>query len=197
MKFGYARVSSKDQNLDRQLAALKKAGCEEIFSEKISGKNLDRPQLQKLLSIIHIGDEVVVQDLDRLGRNNHDITSVMNQIREKDATFEVLSLPSFDGVENKNLKALLNNLIIEIYKYQAEEERAKIKERQRQGIKIAKANGRYKGQPARYSATSRDARGRYIYGQIVSKLNDGVGVTTISKELGINRTTIYRIKHTL
>lgn len=196
MKFGYARVSTTDQNLDRQILALKNAGCEMIFQEKISGKNLERPELKKLLDMVHVGDEIIVLDLDRLGRNNHDITKVLDAIRAKQATFRALSLPSFDGIEDANLRALLNNLIIEIYKYQAESERKEIRYRQRQGIEIAKAKGRYKGQPKKYAPDSNDLRGRYIYNEVVRKLSEGMGVTEISKQLGLNRMTIYRIKST-
>ncbi|USS90001.1 recombinase family protein [Fructilactobacillus cliffordii] len=191
MKFGYARVSSASQNLDRQIKALKKDGCEQIYQEKISGKNLDRPELKKLLQIIHVGDEVVVLDLDRLGRNNQDITSVMNQIREKQATFRVLSLPSFDGVTDPNLKALLNNLIIEIYKYQAEAERQKIIERQRQGIEIAKQNGSYRGRETKYSLKSKNAQGRLIAQRMLNMFTDGYGNSQIARELGVSRKTVY------
>ncbi|WP_395319781.1 recombinase family protein [Fructilactobacillus frigidiflavus] len=191
MKFGYARVSSENQNLDRQIEALKKDGCEYIYQEKISGKNLIRPQLQKLLQIVHINDEIVVLDLDRLGRNNNDITNVMNQIREKQATFRVLSLPSFDGVSDLNLKSLLNNLIIEIYKYQAEAERQKIKERQRQGIEIAKRNGVYKGGSTKYSLSSNNPQGRILAKKMIEMFDQGLGNSAISKSLGVSRQTVY------
>ncbi|KRN79572.1 transposase [Fructilactobacillus lindneri DSM 20690 = JCM 11027] len=191
MKFGYARVSSESQNLDRQIMALKQDGCECIYKEKISGKNLDRPELKKLLKIIHINDEIVVLDLDRLGRNNNDITSVMNKVREKQATFRVLSLPSFDGVADPNLKALLNNLIIEIYKYQAEAERQKIKERQRQGIEIAKKNGVYTGGTAKYSLNSNNPQGIILAKKMIEMFEQGIGNSEISKLLGISRQTVY------
>lgn len=191
MKFGYARVSSEGQNLERQIKALTKNGCEYIYQEKLSGKNLNRPELQKLLQTVHINDEIVVLDLDRLGRNNNDITNVMNQIREKRATFRVLSLPSFDGVSDSNLKSLLNNLIIEIYKYQAEAERQKIKERQRQGIEIAKSNGIYKGSTAKYSLSSNNPQGRILAKQMIEMFEQGFGNSEISKTLGISRQTVY------
>ncbi|HFI0329232.1 TPA: recombinase family protein [Streptococcus suis] len=112
---------------------------------KISGKDTDRPGLKSLLSFIREGDIVVVSELDRLGRNNKELTEVMSIIQSKGATIEILSLPSLSGIEDENLRRLLNNLIIEIYKYQAEAERVRILERQREGIEIAKRKGRYKG----------------------------------------------------
>ena len=142
-RIGYVRVSSSDQNLDRQVENLK--GVFKVFSDKLSGKSTDRPGLKALLSFIREGDIVVVSDLDRLGRNNKELTEVMSIIQSKGATIEILSLPSLSGIEDENLRRLLNNLIIELYKYQAEAERIKILERQREGIEIAKRKGRYKG----------------------------------------------------
>lgn len=142
-KIGYVRVSSRDQNMDRQVENLK--GVFKVFSDKLSGKSTDRPGLKALLSFIREGDIVVVSELDRLGRNNKELTEVMSIIQSKGATIEILSLPSLSGIEDENLRRLLNNLIIELYKYQAEAERIKILERQREGIEIAKRKGRYKG----------------------------------------------------
>ncbi|MCM6809234.1 recombinase family protein, partial [Pediococcus pentosaceus] len=126
MKIGYARVSTTDQNLDRQIFALKKAGVQKIFEEKISGKNTERPKLKKMLEYIHDDDVVTVISLDRLGRNSHDLTDVIDKIRRRGAVLDVLDLPTFAGVEDGNLRALLTNLVLEIYKYTAEEERQKI-----------------------------------------------------------------------
>ncbi|MGQ7396098.1 recombinase family protein [Streptococcus suis] len=142
-RIGYVRVSSSDQNLDRQVENLK--GVFKVFSDKLSGKDTHRPGLKSLLSFIREGDIVVVSELDRLGRNNKELTEVMSIIQSKGATIEILSLPSLSGIEDENLRRLLNNLIIELYKYQAEAERIKILERQREGIEIAKRKGRYKG----------------------------------------------------
>ena len=129
-KIGYARVSSKEQHLDRQLAALK--DVDKLFTDKLSGANTNRPELQKMLAYIREGDIV------RLGRNNHDLTKIMNSIQNKGATLDVLNLPSMTGIADPNLRQLMTNLIIELYKYQAESERKRIIERQQQGIALAK-----------------------------------------------------------
>lgn len=147
-KIGYARVSSKEQNLDRQLEALE--GVSRVFSDKASGQNADRPQLKAMLDYIRDGDIVVVTELDRLGRNNKDLTEIMDTIQQKGATLEALNLPTMSGIEDENLRRLINNLVIELYKYQAEAERKRIKERQAQGIELAKKKGRYTGRKSKF-----------------------------------------------
>ena len=117
-RIGYARVSSTDQHLDRQLKAL--IHCSRIFTDKLSGIDRNRPGLQNLLDFIREGDIVVITELKRLGRNNKELTQVMNDIQMKDATIEVLKLPTLNGIENENLHRLLNNMIIELYEYQAQ-----------------------------------------------------------------------------
>ena len=147
-KIGYARVSSKEQNLERQIKALE--GVSKVFSDKVSGQSTERPQLQAVLDYLREGDVVVVTELDRLGRNSKDLTSLMNQIQQKGATLEVLNLPSMNGIEDENLRRLINNLVIELYKYQAESDRKRIRERQAQGIAIAKQKGLFKGRQPNY-----------------------------------------------
>lgn len=147
-KIGYARVSSKEQNLDRQLEALQSVS--KVFSDKASGQSTERPQLQAMLDYLREGDIVIVTELDRLGRNNKDLTEIMNAIQQKGATLEVLNLPSMNGIEDENLRRLINNLVVELYKYQAESERKRIKERQAQGIELAKKKGRFTGRKSTY-----------------------------------------------
>ncbi|MBD5854124.1 MULTISPECIES: recombinase family protein [Lactobacillales] len=147
-KIGYARVSSKEQNLDRQLEALQSVS--KVFSDKLSGQSTERPQLQAMLDYLREGDIVIVTELDRLGRNNKDLTEIMNVIQQKGATLEVLNLPSMNGIEDENLRRLINNLVVELYKYQAESERKRIKERQAQGIELAKKKGRFTGRKSTF-----------------------------------------------
>lgn len=147
-KIGYARVSSKEQNLDRQLEALQSVS--KVFSDKASGQSTERPQLQAMLDYLREGDIVIVTELDRLGRNNKDLTEIMNAIQQKGATLEVLNLPSMNGIEDENLRRLINNLVVELYKYQAESERKRIKERQAQGIELAKRKGRFTGRKSTF-----------------------------------------------
>ena len=93
MKFGYARVSTLEQNLDLQLRALEKAGCKKIFREKVSGANRDRPQFQRMLDQIRAGDTIVIWKLDRLARSTRDLLETMETIREAVGKFQSLSEP--------------------------------------------------------------------------------------------------------
>lgn len=202
MKIGYARVSTTDQNLDCQLEQLQKADCKKIFQEKISGKNANRPQLQAMLDFIREDDEVVVISMDRLGRNSRDISNIIEQIKQKEATINILDLPSFEGIKDRNLKNLLTNLVLEIQKYTAEQERKTILERQKQGIKIAKERGVYKGGVVQYSKDSKDPKRRLIYNTVVELLRrkangEPITIKQIADQVGITRNTIYRIKKEL
>ncbi|MDT9554873.1 recombinase family protein [Streptococcus mutans] len=186
VKIGYARVSTSDQNIDRQLEQLK--AVDKLFQEAISGANKDRPQLQALLSYIREGDIVVVTELERLGRNNKELTEVMNTIQEKGATLEVLNLPTLRGITDDNLRRLLNNLILELYKYQAQAERGRIKERQAQGIAIAKTQGKYKGRKALFSDD--DSRLQHAF-ELYQK---GYTDKDVAKLTGINECTFRRYR---
>ncbi|MFT8867687.1 recombinase family protein [Liquorilactobacillus nagelii] len=199
-KIGYARVSTRDQNLARQLEQLKSAGVTKIFQEKISGKDSDRPQLQKMLNYLRDDDEVIVVSLDRLGRNSKDLTDIIEAIRHQGATLNVLNLPSFAGIEDPNLRNLITNIIVELYKYIAQEERETIRERQRQGIEIAKKQGKYKGKVREYGPDSPNRQKRYIYKEACKLLdqkkagNADLTKRQIARMLGIAPVTLYRIE---
>jgi DNA invertase Pin-like site-specific DNA recombinase len=96
MIFGYARVSTKEQNLNLQSDALKKAGCERIFQEKVSGRSPNRPELLKLLEQIRPGDTLIVFSVDRLGRTTRELIILLNDFKEKGITFKSLSEGIFD-----------------------------------------------------------------------------------------------------
>ena len=188
-KIGYARVSSKEQHLDRQLAALK--DVDKLFTDKLSGANTKRPELQKMLAYIREGDIVMVTELDRLGRNNQDLTKIMNTIQNKGATLDVLNLPSMTGIADPNLRRLMTNLIIELYKYQAESERKLIIERQQQGIALAKQQGKYHGRKPQYSKD--DPRLQHAF----KLYQNGMSDADVARNTGIKRTTFirYRVKY--
>nr|WP_086332000.1 recombinase family protein [Enterococcus sp. 4G2_DIV0659]OTO03050.1 resolvase [Enterococcus sp. 4G2_DIV0659] len=187
-KIGYARVSSKEQNLDRQLVALE--GVSKVFSDKLSGQDTKRPQLKAMLDYIRDGDIVVVTELDRLGRNNKDLTEIMGSIQQKGATLEVLNLPTLQGIEDDNLRRLINNLMLELYKYQAESERKRIKERQAQGIEIAKKKGKFPGRKPKFSPDNQ----QLAHALELSK--QGLNDSDVSRATGIDRITFrrYRLK---
>lgn len=185
-KIGYARVSTTDQNLDRQLDQLKHV--DRLFQEAVSGVSKDRPQLKAMLDYIREGDIVVVTELERLGRNNQELTEVMNQIQTKGATLEVLNLPTLRGIEDDNLRRLLNNLILELYKYQAQAERERIKERQAQGIAIAKTQGKYQGRKSLF--TEDDSRLKHAFELYLSGMSD----KDVAGLTGINERTFRRYR---
>lgn len=190
-KIGYARVSSKEQNLDRQLQALESVS--KVFSDKLSGATTERPQLKAMLDFIRDGDIVVVAELDRLGRNNKDLTEIMNVIQQKGATLEVLNLPSMNGISDDNLRRLINNLVIELYKYQAESERKRIKESQAQGIALAKEKGKFKGGQRKFKEN--DPRLKLAFDLFLSGKTD----KEVEEQTGINRRTFrrYRERHNI
>ncbi|EPN5990347.1 recombinase family protein [Enterococcus faecalis] len=188
-KIGYARVSSVDQNLDRQLELLSQ--CDKIFTDKVSGKDTNRDGFQEMMKFIRESDIIVVTELKRLGRNNKELTETMNLIQMKKATLEVLNLPSLTGITDDNLRRLLNNLIIELYKYQAEEERRYIRETQQQGITLAKAKGKYRGGKPKYREN--DPRLQLAFKLFLAGSTD----KEVEEQTGINRRTFrrYRMKY--
>lgn len=187
-KIGYARVSSRSQNLDRQLTILRNKHVDKIFADKLSGATTKRPELQKMLAYIREGDIVLVTELDRLGRNNQDLTKIMNTIQNKGATLDVLNLPSMTGIGDPNLRQLMTNLIIELYKYQAESERKRIIERQQQGIALAKRQGKYHGRKPQYAKD--DPRLLHAF----KLYQNGMSDMDVARNTGIKRTTFIRYR---
>lgn len=191
-KIGYARVSSLDQNIDRQIQVLEKQTTK-IFTDKESGTSRKRQGLKELLDYIRTDDIVVVTELDRLSRNNEHLTEIMGIIQSKGATLEVLNFPSLLGIKDDNLRKLLNNLILEIIKYQAQAERDRIRERQRQGIELAKKRGRYKGRKPLFKRDDKKlihAFELYLGGKTDKE---------VEEMTGINRVTFrrYRLKYNI
>lgn len=136
MKHAYARCSSRDQNLARQLEALEKFGVDIIYQEKISGKDANRPELQRMLSSLKAGDIVVVLEISRLGRSLHDLINIVNLIKETGCTFICLK----EGIDTSTA---MGRLLFNIMGSFAEMERENILERQRDGIRIAREQGKY------------------------------------------------------
>lgn len=199
MKIGYARVSSASQNLDRQINNLKDVGCQKIFTEKMSGKNIkDRPILQEALNYCREQDIFIVESLDRLGRNYDEVIQTIQLLKQKDVQLIITSLPIMqDIIGNELMDKFVKDLIIQILAMISEQERAESKRRQAQGIAIAKEKGIYKGKPLEYSATARNPQKRQIYFSIVEALNNNMSVSKIAKTYGISRKTVYRIKNQL
>lgn len=197
MKVGYARVSTTDQNLDRQIEALEQAGTEKIFQEKMSGKSMtERLELQKALQFLREKDTLIVESLDRLGRNYDDIVQTVQKLDQKEVGLIVLNLPILNQeMGDPNLQKLIRNMIVQLLSWTAQNEREEIKRKQRQGIEIAKRKGHYKGRPVKYSAEAKNPRDRMIYHVIVNKLKQEEPIKKIAEETGVTRDTVYRIKN--
>ena len=149
--FGYCRVSSTDQKEDRQLEAMLELGINErdIFVDKCSGKNFDRPQYQALKVQLREGDILVIKSIDRLGRNYKQICEEWREItREIKANIKVLDMPVLDTTRTEGLIGeVISDIVLQLLSYVAEQERAFIKQRQAEGIKLAKEKGKRLGKP--------------------------------------------------
>lgn len=140
MKIGYARVSTKEQNLDLQIEALQNVGCEMIYQEKISGSTKNRPELENMLNHLRSGDEVYVWRLDRLGRSLRHIIDLVVSLNEKEIIIKGIS----DGVDTSTMSG---RLFVNIMASLAEYERELIRERTNAGLKSARARGKKGGRP--------------------------------------------------
>lgn len=186
MIYGYARVSTKEQNLDRQLVELRKY-TNTIYADKESGKNFDRPEYQKLMKKLKKNDVLVIKSIDRLGRN-YDL--ILEQWRiithEKQADIKVLDIPLLDTTKNNGLTGkFISDLVLQILSYVAENERTNIRQRQAEGIRIAKAKGVKFGRPAEDKTYLDDLIQKKLQGKIQYWDN----VVELS---GLSRGTVFR-----
>lgn len=149
--FGYIRVSTKEQNTDRQTVEMKKLKINErdIFIDKASGKDFDRPQYQALKAQLRKGDLVYISSLDRLGRNSDAIKKEWEEItREIGADMVVLDMPLLDTRKYKDTMGnFVANLVLQVLTFMAQSEREKTLARQKEGIAVAKAQGKHLGRP--------------------------------------------------
>ncbi len=177
-KLGYIRVSSIMQNTDRQLEGKE---LDRVFEDKLSGKDTKRPELQKLLTYARQGDTVFVHSLDRLGRNLHDLRNLVNEMTARGITVKFIK-ENLTFTNDK--KSPMQELMFNIMGAFAQFERELIRERQREGIQIAKANGVYKGRKQEMTPEKiADINRRIIEGEPKAK---------IAKSLNISRDTLYR-----
>lgn len=151
--YGYARVSTKEQNEDRQMIAMEQFGvqAENIYLDKLSGKDFNRPAYRKLLRKLHEGDVFVIKSIDRLGRNYEDILDQWRIItKEKKAAIVVLDMPLLDTRQNRNLTGtLIADIVLQLLSYVAQTERELIHQRQAEGIAAAHQRGVRFGPPAK------------------------------------------------
>lgn len=190
--FGYARVSSREQNLDRQIQALKNYVEEEnILTDKVSGKNLNRPSYQALKGALGLrsGDTLVITSLNRLSRNKADIKKELQWFQKNEIRLKILDLPT-SMVEvapgQEWILDMIQNILIEVLASIAEQERVMIKNRQREGIETARIKGKRFGRPR----VPHPERFLEVYTAWKKK---EITAVQARKELGLTSSTFYRM----
>lgn len=138
MKIFYARVSTEDQNLERQLVMAREQKAEKIFQEKLTGKNQDRQELKKMMDYAREGDVIIVESISRMARNTRDLLSIVDKLQDKSVEFISLK-------ENIDTTTPAGRFMLTVFAALAELERETTLDRQKSGIAIAKAAGKYKG----------------------------------------------------
>lgn len=196
MIYGYVRVSSKDQNLARQLETMEGyKEITEVFCDKQSGKDFKRPEYERLKSVVQKGDEVIVKELDRLGRNKEGIKEEIKWFKEQGVILRILDLPTslidFEGQEW--IGEVVNNILIEVMGAMAQQEREKIEKRREEGIaampivngkRVSTKTGNEYGRPAIQIDD--------LFEKFLKKQKDGeLTVAECCKQLGISRATWY------
>lgn len=187
--YGYMRVSSKEQNEDRQRIALleQKVPEENIYMDKMSGKNFDRPQYQKLLKKLDRYSVLYVKSIDRLGRNYEDLNEQWRIItKEKGADIVVIDMPILDTRREKNLLGtLISDIVLALLSYVAENERNAIRQRQAEGIAAAKMRGVRFGRPIQKLPDN--------FAEVHVRWKNGkISITEAAKECGLSQSTFFR-----
>lgn len=189
-KYGYVRVSSRDQNPDRQLVALSQLEIKDrdIYIDKMSGKNFERPGYKKMLQKMKSGDTLVIMSIDRLGRNYDEILEqwrILTKVKKVD--IEVIDMPLLNtNCEREGLTGIfVADLVLQILAYVAETERAFIRQRQAEGIASAKARG------VKFGA-ERMCMPDGFESYYMNWVENRVSVRDAAKALGISATTFYR-----
>ena len=188
----YARVSSREQNLDRQLAAFAAIGAKErdIITDKESGKDLDRRGYTALkTALLRRGDTLVIKSLDRLSRNKADIKSELEYFKENSIRLKVLDLPTtmIDYPAGQEwVLDMVNNILVEVLSSIAQQERETKRQRQAEGIAAAKSKGKHLGRPAvAYPDNWTEVYKAWKAGQITAK--------TAMEQTGLKRTSFYKL----
>lgn len=189
-RLGYIRVSSKDQNEERQLTAMREKGITErdIFMDKVSGKDFQRENYQLLKRVIRPGDILYIHSLDRFGRNKNEIVNEWNDLTKNiRADIVVLDMPLLDTTQYKDsMGTFIADLVLQILSWMAQEERDRIRKRQREGIDTALQQGKPFGRP-KFPVTEsfREAYQEWKEGKITA--------TQAMKQAEIKKTTFYKL----
>jgi len=176
-RVGYIRVSSFDQNTDRQLDGLK---LDRVFIDKASGKDINRPELEKLLAYVRAGDTIVVHSMDRLARNLDNLRQLVHEFTSRGIKIQFIK----EGLTFTGEDSPMSTLLLSVMGAFAEFERALIRERQLEGIALAKQRGAYKGRKKVLTAEQ--------IKKIKERITTGEKKSKIAKDFGISRETLYQ-----
>ena len=177
MKIGYVRVSTKEQNTARQEELMKLLEVDRVYIDKMSGKDMERPFLQEMMNFVREGDSVVVESISRFARNTKDLLELTEQLSNKHVQF-------ISQKENIDTNTPAGKFMLTIFGAVAELEREYIRQRQREGIEIAKQQKKYKGRPAKQLDTFDEIYQQWKSGNITA--------TFASEQLNVSRSTFYR-----
>lgn len=176
-RVGYVRVSTEDQNPERQLEGVT---VDRVFIDKASAKDVNRPKLNELLNFIRQGDVLVVHSMDRLARNLDDLRNLVMQLKERGIRVEFVKEQLVFSGEDSPMSTLLLSVVGAF----AEFERALLKERQKEGIALAKKRGAYKGRKKTLSSEQIQ--------ELVSRVQSGEKKAALARDFGISRETLYQ-----
>lgn len=178
MKIGYIRCSSEQQNTARQEVLMQQLGVDEVFIDKLSGKNTDRPQLKKMMSYVRRGDTVIVSEISRFARNTKDLLELIEILTEKEVEF-------VSKKEAIDTSTPTGKFMLTVFGAVSELERSYILSRQSEGIAIAKSQGKYKGRKPKALPAETDA--------VIKKWKSGqMTAAEAMRKLGISKSTFYR-----
>lgn len=187
MEYGYVRVSTKEQNEDRQTIALREFGVSKIYLDKQSGKDFNRLNYQKLIRKMKSGDTLVIKSIDRLGRNYDEILEQWRIItKEKSCAVVVLDMPLLDTRQSRDLTGtLIADIVLQLLSYVAQTEREFIRQRQAEGIAVAKAKGvKFGRAPMKRPAEYENMKAQFLEHQVSAR--------AAAKQLGITHSTFLR-----
>jgi DNA invertase Pin-like site-specific DNA recombinase len=176
-RIGYVRVSTLDQNPERQLEGVP---VDRVFTDKASAKDVERPQLQEMLNFVREGDTIVVHSMDRLARNLEDLRQIVQTQTRRGVRVEFVK----EGLTFSGEESPMAHLMLSVMGAFAEFERALLKKRQREGSALARKRGVYRGRKPTLSAEQID--------QVKRRVDSGEKKATIARDLGISRETLYQ-----
>jgi DNA invertase Pin-like site-specific DNA recombinase len=182
----YIRVSSEKQNTARQRKTLKEADCKVFYEEKLSGKNTERPELQRMLNELKDGDVVIVHEISRLSRSVKDLLTIVENIKEKGASLKSLNESWLDTTSDNPM----NEFLLNIFGSLAQLERGLTLQQQREGIEIAKKQGKFKGRKLEVTVGGKKEEKA---AQAIEWHKEGKSVRYICKTLSIGTGTLYRL----